>query len=90
MTKTPFFNVHKDFAQEGQNGTIYGHEQFLGLAEDSAKAKYHQLLAAAYAASDPWTTVYIESDEGVRILWEKIDRRTVPEPEPEPEEQELQ
>ena len=78
MVKTPFYNVHKDFAQEGP---IYGHEEFHGLTLDAAKAKFHQLLSAAYTASDPWTYCCIISDTGVMEAWEVVDRRTVPEPE---------
>lgn len=74
MEKTPFFNVHKDFAQ---NGPIYGHEEALGLSEEAAKAQYHTWLASAYAASDPWTIVYIDNDDGIRIKWEIVDRRVV-------------
>ena len=77
MEKTEFFNVHKDFAQEGP---IYGHEQFLGLSKDQAMSKYHQLLASAYAASDPWTHVFITRDDGVSVSGETIDRRVAPSP----------
>lgn len=73
MDKTPFYSVHKDFAQEGP---IYGHEEFYGLTEDAAKAKYHELLSAAYAAADPWTNVFIKRDDGVEIFGEVVDRRT--------------
>lgn len=78
MEKAEFYVVHKDFAQDGP---IYGHEEFYGLTKDAAMAKYHQMLASAYSASDPWTHVYVENDAGVRIAWELIDRRTMPEPE---------
>lgn len=82
MVKTPFYNVHKDFAQEGP---IYGHEEYHGLTLDAAKAKFHQMLATAYAASDPWTYCCVISDTGSMMAWEVVDRRTVPEPEPETE-----
>lgn len=86
MEKTPFYNVHKDFAQEGP---VYGHEEFYGLPYDPAYAKYHEMARSAYLAKDPWTHVYIEDDNGVRLEWVLIDRRVRPEPEPI-EEQELQ
>lgn len=81
MLKAEFYSVHKDFAQDGQNGTIWGHEEFFGLDSDAAKTTYHQLLASAYSANDPWTHVFIENDNGARIFSELIDRRTLPEPE---------
>ena len=80
MERAEFYNVHKDFAQEGP---IYGHEEFYGLGHDEAQAKYHDFCAAAFRSSDPWTSVYIENDSGVRIEWKLIDRRTAPAPEEE-------
>ena len=80
MEKEKFFTVHKDFAQAGP---IYGHEEFFGLSENAAKAKYHEMLASAYNASDPWTHVFLLDDSGAVLMWEIIDRRTTPEPNAE-------
>ena len=77
MEKTEFFNVHKDFAQDGQ---IYGHEEFFGMSFDAAEAKYHQLCNAAFLSSDPWAHIFIMSDSGVRIEETRIDRRKTPDP----------
>lgn len=79
MLKEIFYNVHKDFAQ---NGPIYGHEEYLGLTENQALAKYHELLASAYQYNDSWVHVYIMRDDGINTYGEKIDRRIEPEPEP--------
>lgn len=68
-----FYNVHKDFMQAGP---IYGHEEFLGLTDQQAKAKYHEMLATAYTYNDPWTHVYITRDDGVMIFGEVVDRRS--------------
>lgn len=67
-----FYNVHKDFMQ----GAIYGHEEFLGLTDQQAKAKYHEMLATVYLYNDPWTHVYITRDDGVMTAGEVVDRRT--------------
>ena len=80
MTKEVFYNVHKDFTQDGTNGPIYGHEQYLGMTEAQAKAKYHQLLSSVYQYNDPWTFVFIVRDDGMMIEGEKVDRRTPPAP----------
>ena len=76
MEKTTFYSVHKDFAQDGP---VYGHEEFFGLTETSAKAKFHELLAAVYIGSDPWTHVYINRDDGMMVSGELVDRRTMPD-----------
>lgn len=76
MQRAEFFNVHKEFAQDTQNGPIYGHEEFLGLNDNDAKAKYHELLAAVYRANDPWSFVFIVGDTGIMSKWETVDRRT--------------
>jgi len=90
MTKETFYSVHKDFAQGGADGPIYGHEEYLGLTEAQAKAKYHQLLSTAYQYNDPWTHVFITRDNGLMTEGEKIDRRTPPAPPaPEPPEPEV-
>ena len=78
MEKATFFNVHKDFAQDGP---IYGHEEFFGLTENAARAKYHELLAAVYSANDPWTHVYVNRDDGIGVFGEVVDRRSVQEME---------
>lgn len=81
MVKARFYTVHKNFAQETpEGGTIYGHEEYYGLDENQAKAKYHELLASVYAYSDPWSNVFIKRDDGVEIFGEVVDRRTAPEP----------
>lgn len=79
MEKSPFYSVHKDFAQEGP---VFGHEEFFGLTEDGAKAKYHELLTSVYSGTDPWANVYIKRDDGVETFGEVVDRRTSPAPEP--------
>ena len=68
-----FYNVHKDFMQAGPT---YGHEEFLGLTEQQAKAKYHEMLSTAYTYADPWTHVYITRDDGVMTFGEVVDRRS--------------
>lgn len=80
MNKAPFFSVHKDFAQEGP---IYGHDELVGLNEQAAHAQFHTWMASAWVSSDPWTMVYIDSDDGRRIKWDVIDRRTLPQVEME-------
>ena len=85
MVKGTFFNVHKDFAQDAGEQVIYGHEEHLGLEENAAKALYHQLLASVYAASDPWSHVYITRSDGLTVFGELVDRRTAPSPEPDVE-----
>lgn len=67
-----FYNVHKDFMQAGP---IYGHEEFYGMTEEAAKAKYHQMLSTVYTNNDPWTHVYITRDDGVMTFGEVVDRR---------------
>ncbi len=81
MERSEFYNVHKDFAQDGQAGPIFGHEEFHGMEYDAAMAKYHTLLASAYGHSDPWTHVFVTNDMGVTVEHKLIDRRTVPAPE---------
>lgn len=68
------FNVHKDFAQESGEKIIWGHEQFLGLKEEEAKAKYHELLSYAYKASDAYVDVFVMRTDGIHVLGEVIDR----------------
>jgi len=72
----PVYTVHKDFMQAGP---VYGHEEYFGLTEREARAKYHQLLAAAYTASDPWTHVFIAADDGRIVAGELVDRRETEE-----------
>ena len=83
MVKSVFYSVHKDFAQDAGEQTIYGHEEHIGLEEDAAKALYHQLLAAVYASTDPWAHVFITRSDGLVVFGEKVDRRVDPAPEPE-------
>lgn len=70
------YTVHKDFMQPGP---IYGHEEFYGLTEEAAKAKYHQMLSTAYSYNDPWTHVYITREDGVMTFGEVVDRRRAQE-----------
>ena len=80
MAIASFFNVHKDSMQNSSGSEVYSHDEYLGLSKDAASVKYHQLLAAAYAAEDPWTMVYITRDDGVMTEGDLIDRRVDPEP----------
>jgi hypothetical protein len=68
-----FYNVHKDFMQAGH---IYGHEEFYGMTEKEAKAKYHKMLDTAYTYNDPWTHVYITREDGVMTAGEVVDQRS--------------
>lgn len=81
MVRAEFFNVHKDYAQDGTNSPVFGHSEFLGLGREAAYAKYHELLSNAYTGTDPWVFIYIESDNGVFVDGNLIDRRVEPQQE---------
>ena len=85
MAIATFFNVHKDSMQDSSGSAVYSHDEYLGLSKDAANVKYHELLAAAYAAADPWTMVCIIRDDGIMTEGDLIDRRVDPEQvDPEP------
>ena len=87
------YNVHKDFAQYNEENLVWGHEEYLGLEENNAKAIYHQLLAYAYNGTDPYINIFIMRTDGIHVFGEVIDRTPELELEPisesEPEELEV-
>ena len=78
MATASFFNVHQDTLQEDTN---FVHNEFLGMEQPAAYAKYHDLLSTAYVGKDLWTSVYILRDDGVMVEGDLIDRRVDSEAE---------